>query len=63
MMNRIAIKSNYDRETFDEMFLNIPPLQQDLAREICKLLNKINPEGENYYVTVHLNYELCKFEI
>lgn len=61
-MKRIAIVSNYDRETFYETWLNVPPMEEQLANKVCEQLNKIHPEGENYYTPKDMSYQLYKFE-
>jgi len=53
---RIAITSNFDDETFSERMLDLPPMDADLAREICELANQINPHGHIYYKSVLPNY-------
>lgn len=61
-MKRIAIKSNYDSEFYFEKFLNVPAVYEQLGAVICEELNKINPDGPDFYALVPLDYRLCEFE-
>ena len=59
---RIAIKSNYDSETYDEHFLNVPAMDEDSAWRICNVLNRVQPCDADYYTVVDVDYTLYKFE-
>ena len=59
---RIATKSNFDDEMFTESFLNVPPMYKDSAQLVCNELNKINPNGPDYYACVPLDYQLYSFQ-
>lgn len=59
---RIARTSNYDVEVYSEKFVDVPPMDEDRAWQICHLLNSLNPSGADYYQPKPLNYVLYKFE-
>ena len=51
---RIAVSSNFDDPAFVEYWLNVPPMNYELAKPLCQSLNQINPDGEQYYAVVPL---------
>lgn len=57
-IKRIAVKSNYDDEMFEEYWLNVLPMDELLAIQICNRLNDISPRGPLYYKPVDPDYEL-----
>lgn len=59
---RILIASNYDSETFNESFLNVPFMPKIKAERICETLNEIDPQGINYYKVVKPSHALHAFE-
>lgn len=59
---RIVIASNYDDETFDESFLDVPSMPTLTAVTICGHLNNIEPDGYRYYKVVDMDYQLHKFQ-
>lgn len=59
---RIAITSNYDRDNYTERFLEVPPMDESLAWEVCHLLNAVNPEGPDYYQPKDPDYQLYVFQ-
>jgi hypothetical protein len=61
-MKRIAIVSNFDDEMYNEQFVNVPPMREQAAADICKLLNEVNPNGRDYYRVVDLDYALHTFQ-
>jgi len=61
-MKRIAVTSNYDSEMFNEEWLNVPPMTEEQALEICQLLNEVFPQGPKYYQPKPMDYQLYKFE-
>lgn len=61
-MKRIAVTSNYDDEMYEEVFLNVPPMEHEQAYTITGILNELNPEGPHYYKVVEPSYTLYAFK-
>lgn len=61
---KIAVKSNYDRDTYEEKFLEPIPVTTDTNRlqKICNMLNELHQVGPDYYCVVPSHYKLKKRE-
>jgi hypothetical protein len=57
---RIAITSNYDKDNFEEKFLEVPLGSSKEMWTICHAINSIDPQSPHYYVPVPLDYVLNK---
>jgi hypothetical protein len=55
-LKRIGRVSNYDRDQYDELLINVPPMPPHKAQEICDILNSIAPEGDDYYKPVDMGF-------
>lgn len=61
---KIVIASNFDKEMYEEQFLNLPHLTELKAERIIRLLNELcsGPSAEDYYKIVPDDYKLYKFK-
>lgn len=61
-MFRIVRASNFDKDWYNEEFLNIPPVHADAAERICRTLNAYlgyeYSNSEHIYKVVAEDYKL-----